>query len=74
MLVEGGAPFDGLRVADLGLPPGCLLVAILREGREEVPSRDTLLRAGDRLTAVVSPSAVGSIELLQYGADYRGGL
>lgn len=72
VLVEGGAPFDGLRVADLGLPPGCLLVTIQREEGEEVPSRETILRAGDRLTAVVSSSAVGSIGLLRNGADYRG--
>lgn len=72
VLIEGGAPFDGLRVADLGLPPGCLLITIQRDDREEVPSRDTVLHAGDRLTAVVAPSAAGSIEILRHGADYRG--
>jgi chloride channel protein, CIC family len=72
ILIEEGAPFDGRRVADLGLPPGCLLIAIQRDEREEVPSRDTVLRAGDRLTAVVAPSAAGSIHLLRQGGDYRG--
>jgi CIC family chloride channel protein len=71
-LLEEGAPFDGKRVADLGLPPGCLLVTLRREEREEVPSRDTVLRAGDRLTAVVAASAVEGIEQLRQGADYRG--
>lgn len=72
VLVEAGAPFDGRRVADLGLPPGCLLITIQRDERDEVPSRDTVLQAGDRLTAVVAPSAVGGIETLRHGADYRG--
>jgi CIC family chloride channel protein len=70
VLVESGAPFDGQRVADLGLPPGCLLIAIQRDDREEVPSRDTVLHAGDRLTAVVAASATGGIELLRHGAAY----
>ena len=72
VLVEEGAPFDGRRVADLGLPPGCLLIAIQRDEHEEVPSRDTVLQAGDRLTAVVAPSAAGGVERLRHGADYRG--
>jgi CIC family chloride channel protein len=72
VLVEAGAPFDGLRVADLGLPPGCLLITVQRDDRDEVPSRDTVLRAGDRLTAVVAPAAAGGIERLRHGADFRG--
>jgi CIC family chloride channel protein len=72
VLVEAGSPFDGRRVADLGLPPGCLLITIQRDERDEVPSRDTVLQAGDRLTAVVAPAAVGGIETLRHGADYRG--
>lgn len=71
VLVEAGAPFDGRRVADLGLPPGCLLITIQRDDRDEVPSRDTVLHAGDRLTAVVAPTAEGGIETLRHGADYR---
>ncbi|HEY0511111.1 MAG TPA: H(+)/Cl(-) exchange transporter ClcA [Thermoanaerobaculia bacterium] len=72
VLIEEGAPFDGRRVADLGLPPGCLLVALQRDGGDEVPSRDTVLHAGDRLTAVVAPTAAGCVDLLRHGADYRG--
>jgi CIC family chloride channel protein len=71
VLVEAGAPFDGRRVADLGLPPGCLLVTVQRDDRDEVPSRDTVLRAGDRLTAVVAPSAAAGVERLRRGADFR---
>jgi Trk K+ transport system NAD-binding subunit len=59
-------------VADLGLPQGCLLITVHRDQRDEVPSRDTVLRAGDRLTAIMAPSAAGGIEILRHGADYRG--
>ncbi len=72
VLIEEGAPFDGRSVADLGLPPGCLLITVRRDERDEVPSRDTVLRAGDRLTAIMAPSAAGGIEILRHGADYRG--
>jgi CIC family chloride channel protein len=72
--VEAGAPFDGGRVADLGLPPGCLLVTVERAGREEVASRDTVLRAGDRITAVVAAAAAGGVERLRQGVEApRGG-
>ncbi|HEY6323399.1 MAG TPA: H(+)/Cl(-) exchange transporter ClcA [Thermoanaerobaculia bacterium] len=69
--LEAGAPFDGRRVADLGLPPGCLLVTVERGGRDEVPSRETILRAGDRITAVVAPAAAGGIGLLRRGVEAR---
>ncbi|MBV8201462.1 MAG: chloride channel protein [Acidobacteria bacterium] len=69
--VEAGAPFDGRRVADLGLPAGCLLVTLERAGREHVPSRDTVLLAGDRVTAVVAASAAGGVDLLRRGVEAR---
>ncbi len=67
--VDAGAPFEGRRVADLGLPSGCLLVMVERAGREEVPSRDTVLRAGDRITAVVAASAAGGVARLRWGVE-----
>ena len=72
LLIEAGAPFDGRRVPDLGLPPGTLLVTLQRGSREEIPSRDTVLAAGDRLTAVVAPAAAeAGIDLLRRGAAAR---
>jgi CIC family chloride channel protein len=67
LLVEAGSPFDGRRVSDLGLPPGCLLVSVQRGGRDEVPSRDTLLQAGDRLTAVIASAVAGCVDQLRRG-------
>lgn len=67
LVVEPGAPFAGRRLADLGLPPGVLVVHLERGARTRVPSRDTLLRVNDRLTVVVDPEAVGSLERVQAG-------
>jgi CIC family chloride channel protein len=67
--VEEGAPFAGKRVADLGLPPGCLLVTVQHGLRSEVPTRHTVLHAGDHISAVVAPSAVGAVELLRAGVE-----
>ena len=67
--VEAGSPFDGRRVDALGLPPGCLLVTVQRGSRDLVPARDTVLAAGDRLTAVIAPAARGGIDLLRRGAE-----
>jgi CIC family chloride channel protein len=67
--VEAGAPFAGRSVADLGLPPGCLLVTIQRGLHSEIPTRSTVLRAGDQISAVIAPSAAGAVELLRQGVS-----
>jgi CIC family chloride channel protein len=70
--VEEGAPFAGRRVADLGLPPGCLLVTVHRGMHSEVPTRHTVLDAGDQITAVVAPAAAGAVDLLRRGFEKHG--
>lgn len=66
--VHPGAPFDGRRVADLGLPRGCLIVALERRGEHLVASGDTVLAAGDRLTVVISSDAEDALAALLRGA------
>ncbi len=68
LTVAPGAPFDGTRVRDLGLPPGCVIVTIERDGADEVPTADTVLQAGDRITAVVAPRAAEAVPKLRAGA------
>ena len=67
--LDEDAPFVGRHVADLGLPPGCLLVTVQRGAHSEVPTRHTVLQAGDFVTAVVAPSATGAIEILRHGFE-----
>ena len=46
----------GLRVDQLRMPAGSLLIAVLREGTGFVPTRDTVLTAGDEVLAVLDPA------------------
>jgi chloride channel protein, CIC family len=69
LTVQPGAPFDGKRVHELGLPPGCVLVALRHGIRDQVPMPDTRLEAGDHLTAVVAPQAARAVALLHEGVE-----
>jgi CIC family chloride channel protein len=68
-IVQPGAPFDGKRVRELGLPPGCILVSCRDDAREWVPNANTRIKAEDRITAVVAPEAAGAISLLRHGTE-----
>jgi CIC family chloride channel protein len=65
--VHAGAEFDGQRVAELELPTGCLLVQIRRGLRVEVPHRDTVLHAGDRIAALVQTGESDALTRLREG-------
>ncbi|MBX3024908.1 H(+)/Cl(-) exchange transporter ClcA [bacterium] len=68
LAVAGGAPFDGRRVRDLALPAGCLVVSIERAGATLVPTADTVVEAGDRVSVIVAPDAGAAVSLLRHGA------
>lgn len=44
---------NGKALRDLGIPPRCVLAAIIREGELIVPRGDTVLKAADEVLAVV---------------------
>jgi CIC family chloride channel protein len=68
--VQPGSPFDGIRVREMGLPAGCILVAVRDAEREWVPSGNTRLKADDILTAIIAPEVVEpSLSLLQHGCQ-----
>jgi CIC family chloride channel protein len=67
LIVQANAPFEGKSVKELGLPPGCILVTQRQGLRETVPTANTRLEAGDRLTVVVAPHASAAIPLLWEG-------
>lgn len=46
------ADFAGRRLRDLGLPKGCLIILIRRDGDSIVPGGDTVVMAEDRLTVI----------------------
>ncbi len=53
--LESGASAEGQRVADLLLPPDCLLVAVIRGTEIMVPRGETALQADDEILALVRP-------------------
>lgn len=70
--VEPGAPFEGCRVRELGLPPGCLLVSCREGDREWVPTSDTVMEAHVRVTAVISPDSRRGLEAFRFGCEAAG--
>jgi len=51
--VQSGAPAAGLRVADVTLPQGSLVISVLRAGRGFVPTPETVVEAGDQVLLVL---------------------
>lgn len=69
LIVQPGAPFAGKLVKELGLPAGCILVTRRQGLRDTVPTANTRLEAGDRITAVVAPQASAAVSLLWEGCE-----
>jgi len=57
-----GAPADGLRVSELSLPKGALIVSLTREDDEIVPYGDTVIRGGDRLVILASSDETAIVD------------
>jgi trk system potassium uptake protein TrkA len=51
--VQSGAPAAGLRVAEVKLPEGSLVISVLRNGRGFVPTPETVVEAGDQVLLVL---------------------
>lgn len=51
--VTGAAPVVGMRVADIKLPEGSLIISVLREGGGFVPKPDTVIGEGDEVLLVL---------------------
>jgi len=50
-----------MRVADLDMPAGSLLISVLRDGRGTVPTGETVLEAGDEILAVLEESVEAEV-------------
>jgi trk system potassium uptake protein TrkA len=53
MEVDEGSPADGVKVAELGLPDGALVISVLRDGGGFVPVGDSEVKAGDEVLVVL---------------------
>ena len=56
MLLGEESGVVGLRVDELQMPAGSLLISVLRGGNGFVPTPDTVLAAGDEVLAVLDPA------------------
>ena len=56
MLLPDDSKAAGVRVGDLEMPDGSLLISVLREGRGFVPGPETVLEPGDEILAVLDPT------------------
>jgi CIC family chloride channel protein len=72
LTVSPGSAFDGAAVRALGLPPGCIVIAVQRGPSSEVPTADFVLASGDRISVLVSPRAAHAAALLREGTDPPG--
>jgi trk system potassium uptake protein len=55
MLLPERSRAAGVRVSDLEMPEGSLLISVVREDRGFVPGPDTVLEVGDEVLAVLDP-------------------
>jgi trk/ktr system potassium uptake protein len=55
------SPVAGVRVADVNLPDGCLIISVLRAGGGFVPKADTVIEEGDEVLLVLDPGLEDSI-------------
>ena len=56
MLLPQNSKADGVRVSELEMPEGSLLISVLRDGQGFVPGPDTVLESGDEILAVLDPT------------------
>jgi trk system potassium uptake protein TrkA len=53
--VSAGSPVAGVRVSEIRLPEGSLIISVLRNGSGFVPKADTIIQAGDEVLLVLDP-------------------
>jgi trk system potassium uptake protein TrkA len=59
--VSPGAAADGLKVSEVDLPDGVLIISVLRDGKGFVPKADTVINGGDEVLLVLDPGLEESI-------------
>lgn len=70
--LEQGAKAEGQRIADLSLPPDCLVMAVVRGEEILVPRGDTVLQPGDEVLALVRGEAGRALHALLTSAPGTG--
>ncbi|MGC8958731.1 MAG: chloride channel protein [Chloroflexia bacterium] len=61
-ILPAASPAVGRRIAELGLPEGCLVLEVQRGDRLLIPHGDTVLQAGDRLLVAAAAEELPAVE------------
>ncbi len=67
LYVASSSPLAGLSLRAAPLPPRAFILAVERDGTSSVPSGDSTLEAGDRLTALGDPEGLQALRALAEG-------
>lgn len=59
--VSADAPVAGVKVSEISLPEGSLIISVLREGSGFVPKADTVIEVGDEVLLVLDPGLEDAI-------------
>ncbi len=57
-----GAASDGMRVSELCLPKGTLIVSLTRDGEEIVPHGESVIKGGDRLVVLCDSDETATVD------------
>ena len=60
--IEAGSPLEQKRLADVGLPRGCLILAFIRDGQLQVPKGDDSAQPGDDVLFVAMSEVIEQVE------------
>ncbi len=61
--IPAASPVAGRALKDLALPPDCLIVSVQRDQRLIIPDGNTVVQAGDRLTAFVNSGQAEALRM-----------
>jgi CBS domain-containing protein len=67
--VRSTSPLEGKPLREAGLPAGVFITSLERAGTITVPTGDSVLEAGDRMTAIGEREVLGELRRLAAGLD-----
>jgi trk system potassium uptake protein TrkA len=59
--IPAGAPAIGAALKDLGLTQGCVIAAVIRQGKMQLPLGATVFEQGDEVLAIADPNGIEAI-------------
>ena len=66
-----GSRMDGSHVSEFRLPPGTLIISVIRDGAEIIPDGNTYLRGGDKLEILTREADIPDVETIADEACHK---